>query len=421
MGPINLYYDYRDIFRAPRLALSGKKIWIFIVGNLAGFILYWLSSYISLSMAGMSFGSAIAKYGLYPCLYGNEAEWYSWLLYYFGIIAWIVAVLFSCTAVSRVTLKQLKGNDFFSAGDAWSYVCKHWHAIVFSPVAITLIIVFFVLFAALFALICTLPYLGEFLFAIPYFIYLFGSIFTIYSLIVLFVSIVYTPSIVGVYEEDTMGTVFNSYSITVGHAWRIVLYHLLLLPLLALGLEIFSWFAMNGIGFINYIFGCEWFMGATLTNMTNYASSIVCPQWICDTVACIRNEVTGWFGLCYCIPSIFSTNCTILPATMSSTGTVASTLLSVSYLLIGLSILSYGLSIISVGETIMFIIFKKKSDDDDLLQRKDEDEIDDDFDDDFTFEDADIETQDPSSFSSEINTDSDEKDVSDNDSYQEDE
>ena len=123
MGPIKLYYDYRDIFPAPRLALSGKKIWIFIVGNLAGFILYWLSSYDSLSMAGMSFGNAIAKYGLYPCLYGNEAEWYSWLLYYFGIIAWIVSVLFSCTAVSRVTLKQLKGNDFYSAHANYDYEC----------------------------------------------------------------------------------------------------------------------------------------------------------------------------------------------------------------------------------------------------------------------------------------------------------
>jgi len=40
MGPMDLYFDVRDIFRAPRIALSGKKIWIFMVGNLGGFILY---------------------------------------------------------------------------------------------------------------------------------------------------------------------------------------------------------------------------------------------------------------------------------------------------------------------------------------------------------------------------------------------
>ena len=153
MGPMNLYFDVRDIFRAPRLALSGKKIWIFIVGNLAGFIAYWVFTYLSLAMSGMGLSDAIAKYGLYPCLYGNEAEWYSWVTYCIGVEAWILAIFMACTAVSRVTLKQLKGNDFFSSGDAWSYVHKHWHAVVFSPIAIGLIIAFFIVFAGFLSLI----------------------------------------------------------------------------------------------------------------------------------------------------------------------------------------------------------------------------------------------------------------------------
>ena len=53
MGPMNLYFDFRDIFKAPRLALSGKKIWIFIVGNLAGYTLYWIFTYLSLAMSGI--------------------------------------------------------------------------------------------------------------------------------------------------------------------------------------------------------------------------------------------------------------------------------------------------------------------------------------------------------------------------------
>lgn len=403
---MNLYYDFRDIFRAPRLALSGKKIWIFIIGNLGGFILYWISSYLSISLSGISFNDALAEYGLYPCLYGNEAEWYSWLIYYVGISAWVLAILFSCTAVSRVTLKQLKGNDFFSSADAWSYVFKHWHAIVFSPVAVTLIIAFFILFAGVFAFVCTIPILGEFLFVVPYIIYFFGSIFTIYSLIVFFVSILYTPSIVGVYEEDTMGTVFNSYSITIGHAWRIVLYHLLLIPLLVLGLEIFSWFSMNSIGFINYIFGCEWFMGAKLTNITNYAYSLVCPQWMCDSVSSLRNQLLDLFGVYFYLPSIFQVDSTIPPAAISSTATFASTLLSVSYFLIGFSIISYGLSILSVGETLMFVIFKKKSDDDDILSRKDEDEIEEDIDDEFTFDEGMNNSQDEESLPNPLEHDS---------------
>ena len=106
MGPINLYYDFRDLFRAPRLALSGKKIWIFIVGNLGGFISYWIFSYLALSLSNIPLQDALNKYGLYPCLFGNEGPWFAWILYYLGITAWVICIMLASTADSRVTLKQ---------------------------------------------------------------------------------------------------------------------------------------------------------------------------------------------------------------------------------------------------------------------------------------------------------------------------
>ena len=84
MGPMDLHFNFKDIFRAPRLALSGKKIWIFMTGNLAGFILYWAFSYLSLALAGIPFSTALANYGLYPCLYGTEsADWYVWVRFFY--------------------------------------------------------------------------------------------------------------------------------------------------------------------------------------------------------------------------------------------------------------------------------------------------------------------------------------------------
>ena len=73
MGLTKLCYDFRDLFRSPRLALSGKKLWIFIVGNLIGFISYLILIYASLIISGMSLQGSIDKYGLYPCLFGHEA------------------------------------------------------------------------------------------------------------------------------------------------------------------------------------------------------------------------------------------------------------------------------------------------------------------------------------------------------------
>ena len=405
MGPMDLYFDVRDIFRAPRLALSGKKIWIFMIGNLAGFTLYWIFSYLSLALAGMSFGDALNQYGLYPCLYGNEAGWVAWVTYFIGLDAWIITIYLASTAVSRVTLKQLKGNDFFSAGDAWAYVQKHWHPIVFAPISIVLIIGFFLVFSGIFALMGKIPYLGEFLFAVPYLFYFFGSVFTIYTLFVLIISLHYTPAIVGAYEEDTMGTVFQSYSITWSQPWRVIGYHLVLIPLIEISVILFSWFWIAGYGLINYVFGCNWFMGAKLSGMVNYATSLVYPDWLCSFIAGCSGCLTACLTACFsgCL-SFFNCSIPAASGTLSGSETVASVLLAISIFLVGLSVLSYGLSIISVGETLMFIIFKKKSDDDDLLQRKDEDELEED-DDDFSFD------EDSDDLSDDSNENDDEPDV----------
>jgi hypothetical protein len=402
---MDLYFDVRDIFRAPRLALSGKKIWIFMIGNLAGFTLYWIFSYLSLALAGMSFGDALNQYGLYPCLYGNEAGWVAWVTYFIGLDAWIITIYLASTAVSRVTLKQLKGNDFFSAGDAWAYVQKHWHPIVFAPISIVLIIAFFLVFSGIFALMGKIPYLGEFLFAVPYLFYFFGSVFTIYTLFVLIISLHYTPAIVGAYEEDTMGTVFQSYSITWSQPWRVIGYHLVLIPLIEISVILFSWFWVAGYVLINYVFGCNWFMGAKLSGMVNYATSLVYPDWLCSFIAGCSGCLTACLTACFsgCL-SFFNCSIPVASGTLSGSETVASVLLAISIFLVGLSVLSYGLSIISVGETLMFIIFKKKSDDDDLLQRKDEDELEED-DDDFSFD------EDSDDLSDDSNENDDEPDV----------
>ena len=54
MIPLNLNYNYKDIFLAPRLALSGKKIFLILKGNLVGYIAYFFFfSYVALITNGM--------------------------------------------------------------------------------------------------------------------------------------------------------------------------------------------------------------------------------------------------------------------------------------------------------------------------------------------------------------------------------
>lgn len=364
MEPMKLYFDFRDIFRSPRLALSVKKIWLFLKANLFGFSVYWILSYLALSATGIGFSEAINKFGLYPCLYCTEnTSIISQLLYWIGITIWIISIFYACTAVSRITFRQLKGNDFYSVADARKFVKNHRYPIILSWISISLIAAFFSLGAIIFALIGKIPYVGELLFALLYIVYFFGSIFTVYTLIVFITSFIYSPAIVATMEEDTMGTVFQSYSISWSQPWRLVLYNLLLLPIVVIGVAVFKWFWFAGYKFINIIFGAEWLMGTKLHNVVGWATNLVNPK-------------INFCNFLRCTDSVKHQNLLSVPDSLvlSNTEYMAGTIVAIILFILLMSIVSYGLSILSVGETIIFTIFKKKSNDENLLLRDDEDD-----------------------------------------------
>lgn len=372
MEPMKLYFDVRDIFRSPRLALSGKKIWLFLKANLFGFTIYWIFSYIAIILGGTNFSDAVTTFGLYPCIYYIEnASLFSYIIYWIGITIWVMSIFFACTAVSRITYKQLKGNEFYSAADASKFVKNHRYPIILSWVTVLLIAVFFGVGAVIFALIGKIPFVGEILFALLYILYFFGSVFTVYTLIVFITSFIYSPAIVATLEEDTVGTVFQSYSITWSQPWRLVLYHLILLPLVVIGVTVFKWFWLAGYNLINIIFGGNWLMGTKLHNIVGWATDKVNPK--IDFCNFAYASTPGGNSITH------HTFLSLQDGTvLSSTEYIAGTIIAVILFILFMSIVSYGLSILSVGETLIFTIFKKKSDDENLLYRSDEDDISDD-------------------------------------------
>lgn len=364
MEPMKLYFDVRDILRAPRLALSGKKIWVMLSANIPGYVLYWLLTYLSLAIAGVSFGDAWDKYGLYPCVVGNDPNWAAYLVWIIGILAWLAAMVLGSVAVARITYKQLKGDEFYSSSDAWKFVKKHWHAPVFTHISILIIALFFVVMAAIFALIGKIPYFGELFFGIPYLLWFFGSVFVVYTVVVLVVSVFFTHAIVSTLEEDTMGAVFQNYSITWSQPWRIVLYLPLIGALIYAGFMVFGWFITVGYQLINIVFGHRWLMGDKLSEMVDWATNIVLAP--SSPVAWILGLYSGpwWY---FDVPEA--------TVSLGVVEYVGGFFICVSLFLLVATLISYALTTQVVGETIAVVIFKKKTDDENLLQRKDEEEL----------------------------------------------
>ena len=382
---MKLHFDVRDIFRAPRLALGGKKIWILLQANLVGYVAYFVITHLSFLLNGWSMVEVWSKYGLYPCLIGNDCNSVALVIWLLGCLTWIVAILLGATAVARVTYKQLKGDEFYSSGDAWKFVKKHWHAPVFTHLSIAVIALFFVVMAAVFALIGKIPYLGELFFGIPYLLWFFGSVFVAYTIVVLVVSIFFTHAVVGTMEEDTMGTVFQNYSITWSQPWRTLLYLPLIYTLVYAGMTIFSSFMCMGYGLINIVFGHDSLMGSKLHRMVSWASDMVLKPI----------EVNNFFDVHSYLPDASGAL-----GPMEYFGAVFVTL---SLFLIVGTVLSYGLSVKVVAQTIAVVIFRMKTDEENLLERKDEEELE-------------LENEDDWSLDSDSSTDNaeEDKDESDN-------
>lgn len=380
-----LHFNYKDIFLSPRLALSPKKIWVFILGNLYGYIAYWVLSFMAMILSGVEINEALYDYGLYPYLSGTDFSTLSWLIYYAGIIFWAFSILASSTAVSSITIRQLRGDNFYSVNDAFDQILKKWKTILFTPVTLILILLVLIMIGGFFAILGSISFIGPLLVVITYPLLFLGSIFLIFSYLVFISSFSLYPSAVGAYDEDTIGSVFHAYHTTFNQPWRIFTYNILLLPLVILSMKLLSWFCQLGFNLINLLF--EQVIGSSYSNVMSYALSVLNLDFILANAPLyeitfltdawnLQNLVTVFVNILTSLfAEIFNIILSCLPLLeysmdggyISSVETIAGLILSISFIFLYLSVLSYGFSIVSVGQTIIFIIFKKLNDDENLL------------------------------------------------------
>ena len=369
MVPINLYFNFKDILRSPRIALSGKKIWIFITGNLIGYLFYWIFSYLSLLLSGYNLSNALSNFGLYPHIFNIGASSNSIFIYFLGLILWIFILFISSTATSRVILEELNGNHLFSISDAWIFSLKHWRTSTFTSITIVFIIITLLILGTFFTSMSSIPYAGSIIYFSLLPIIFFGSVFIIYTALVLINSLIYSPVIIASYEEDIMGTIFQSYSISWAQPWRVITYNIIILFLIIIGVETFSWFCINSYSLIYLISKHSFFWEESFNNIINLSFELVLPNYIIDNILHIRSNIINidhnYFSI---IHNVFEKQRSTIEQA-STLDFISSILLSSFLFIILLSIISYSLSIFCVGQTISFLIFKKLTDDDDILQR----------------------------------------------------
>lgn len=358
------YFDVRDVFRAPRLALSAKKILLQFMGLLVGYLAYLVFTYLAFLSSGSSFSQTWDYHGLFPLSDFPFTEWYSWVIFIIGCLIALICWLLASTMVGKVTYEQLKGDDFYSSKEAFRFLKKHFGPAFLSPLSMLAFIAFLIICGIIVGLLGKIPYVGEIGIGIFYLIPLFAvALCLAYVVFMFFVSLLLAPAIVATLKEDTFETIVQIFSTVWNQAWRYFVYTGLVGVMSKVGIFIFGYFSFRAVQFVHLTSGV--LMKDKLADITEEALSyITIPRHLLDYFSNVFAGINFGFHLPEIGGGIY----------LNWSGQIASFLIAISLIFIIFMVVSYGLAIISTGQTLTYIILRKKKDDENLLERKTETE-----------------------------------------------
>lgn len=358
-------FNFIDIFRAPRLALSAKKIWVQLRALVLATIIYNAGAYLALWLSGEDVYAAWSTYYLFP----TAALARPGVLGPVGYVCWasgtagfLVAVLLGMTAVAKVTAEQLRGNDFYSRREAEQFVRRHWRAVVFTPIAVAICLAFLTGGGLLVGLIGKIPWFGDIFAALTFFpLFLIGLLFIV-LLFVFALSFYLTPAVVGTTADDTFETSFELYAVTTAQPWRLVVYEILALALTVIGTAVFAAFAVAAakLAFLALYLP----MGDKAAVAFAAAARVLPP---CLKGAC---GVGAHINIAALACSTGAPPTFTLPLAWPQA--LAATFISAGLLLAYGVVCAYGLNVHTASQTIIYIILRKKKDDENLLELYDD-------------------------------------------------
>jgi hypothetical protein len=349
-----LHFDIRDIFRVVRLGWSGKKIWAGLCGTLIAYAGYSILGIVDQLLAGATLGQIWQRYGLFPgpapfpaTLAGTAIDVVA-MLY-----VWVVVLLTVCM-ICKITYQQLKGDDFYSSGDAWGFIRQNWGGVVWGPVAMLALLIFFVVAGIVIGWLAgMIPWAGEVAFGILFIPIFFAALVAIFISIAFVVSITMSPAVVGTVGEDALEVAIQSFSLAWSQPWRLVLYMLWMKISVLIGSVLLGTFMASAMGLVSW--ACGLFMKEKLANMVYVAGRYVPFDFTrCDWLSL---DITAFLP----------------PAgTPSGSELLAGGILAGMLILLTVIFSSYVLSAYASGISLIYVILRKRKDDENLLEWEDD-------------------------------------------------
>lgn len=358
------YFDIRDIFRAPRIALSGKKLFIQASGLVCGYLGFLILTYIAHLLSDRRLSEIWGSFGLFPMYDFSFRGFFPWLIFVIGCCWFISIFLLSNAAVGKLTYEQLKGDEFYSTKDSFKFLKKNWKTVLLSPLSILALVIILLICGVIIGLLGKIPYVGELglgiFYGVPIFVV---ALFTAYTLFIFFIALLMTPAIVATTKEDVFETIVQLFSSIWSQPWRYFVYTGLSGLLAKLGAFVFGYFCYRGVQLVN------WSVGVLMKDkLSEIIEGALGYLTLPSSISYFFSNIFPGIRFAYLIPE---------PgwgAGLNWSKGIAAFLIGITFILIIFVVVSYALATLSVGQTLTYIILRKKKDDENLLEKKTEEE-----------------------------------------------
>ncbi len=354
------HFNYKDISRINRYGFSVRRIGIHLIGILLGYLVYEILVYLSLFIAGGAEVQTFWKnFGLLPVLPFTAANLNPltagamWV----GLFAFAAIFFLVSTMASKITIEQLRGDVFYSVGNALSFLKQNWKAVFGSFFGLISIVLLLFLIPGSMALLGKIPFLGKPILVLASLftpIAFFIGLLIAFIITVLIASLFFVPAIAATTNADAFETIYQLFAIVWNQPWRIVGYGIFLFFLKLIFVPIWAIFCLAG--FIIILLPISYLHTTFIQE-----SMAIANRWLGETL----QKFTGLFFQDSTI--IFGINTSQLPTATFST-TICAILITVTLICIAGGVIAYLFSLASVGTTLIYTILRKHIDGQNLLE-----------------------------------------------------
>ncbi len=358
---MKFYYSYKDILRAPRIALGPQRLFLGTLGVALSHIVYFVLSYLALWMQGKALPAEWKSYGLLPVPLGAELDFWPRVTALLAIVFALILLLSSNTALARSAYMALRKNFFFTGNQALEFARARTKSVLGVYLTYLFLIFPFIAGALIMSAIGSFYGFGDILISLGTLVYIFAGLILLFVTLSMLISFFLAPAIVAAKEEDGFGTAVECMRLLWGEPWRLVGYGALTMVLALVFTFVFV-FAIK-VGLIIYSILFLPLMHSLAPLMDN---ALAYMQQSLGGVDHFLRTLFGEEGIRY-----FYLKKNYTPVHLPLSRTIASMIIYFFLMITGYMSIGYFLSIINSALVSSVVIFEHHLSDNDLLSRPD--------------------------------------------------